>query len=46
MWAFCGAPDELSFHWGLARTRDRFNLEKAAEQVVDVFLHGMGSSKS
>jgi TetR/AcrR family fatty acid metabolism transcriptional regulator len=45
-WAFFGALDELSIQWVLARKRDRFNLEKAAEQVVDVFLHGMGSSKS
>ncbi|HCH66124.1 MAG: TetR family transcriptional regulator [Deltaproteobacteria bacterium] len=45
-WAFFGALDELSIQWVLARKRDRFNLEKAAEQVVDVFLHGMGSSTS
>lgn len=43
-WAFFGALDELSIQWVVARKRDRFNLEKAAEQVVDVFLHGMGSS--
>ena len=42
-WAFFGALDELSIQWVVARKRDRFNLEKAAEQVVDVFLHGMGS---
>lgn len=44
-WAFFGALDELSIQWVVARKRDRFNLEKAAEQVVDVFLHGMGSSR-
>ena len=42
-WAFFGALDELSIQWVVARKRDRFNLEKAAEQVVDVFLRGMGS---
>ena len=41
-WAFFGALDELSIQWVVARKRDRFNLEKAAEQVVDVFLRGMG----
>jgi TetR/AcrR family fatty acid metabolism transcriptional regulator len=45
-WAFFGALDELSIQWVVARKRDRFNLEKAAEQVVDVFLHGMGAPAS
>lgn len=43
-WAFFGALDELSIQWVVARKRDRFNLEKAADQVVDMFLHGMGAS--
>lgn len=40
-WAFFGALDELSIQWVLARRRDRFDLEKAADQVVDVFLQGL-----
>lgn len=40
-WAFFGALDELSMQWVLSRKRDRFNLDQAADQVVDVFLRGM-----
>lgn len=40
-WAFFGALDELSIQWVLARKRDRFNLEQAADQVVEIFLHGL-----
>ena len=42
-WAFFGALDELAIQWVLARKRDRFNLDRAAEQVVDVFLCGMAA---
>ncbi len=45
-WAFFGALDELSIQWVVSRNRERFNLEKAAEQVVDVFLQGMGGTPS
>lgn len=40
-WSFFGALDELSIQWVLSRKRDRFNLDQAADQVVDVFLRGM-----
>lgn len=40
-WAFFGALDELSIQWVLARKRDRFNLEQAADQVVEIFLFGL-----
>lgn len=40
-WAFFGALDEISIQWVLARKRERFNLEQAALQVVDLFLRGM-----
>jgi TetR/AcrR family fatty acid metabolism transcriptional regulator len=43
-WAFFGALDELSIQWVLARNRERFNLEQAADQVVEIFLHGLLSS--
>lgn len=39
-WAFFGALDELSIQWVLARRRERFDLDRAADQVVDVFLQG------
>ena len=42
-WSFFGALDELSIQWVLSRKRDRFNLDQAADQVVDVFLRGMQS---
>jgi TetR/AcrR family transcriptional regulator, fatty acid metabolism regulator protein len=41
MWAIFGALDELSIQWVLARKREKFNLEAAADQVVDMFLYGM-----
>ncbi len=40
-WAFFGALDEISIQWVLARKRERFNLDHAAQQVVDIFLRGM-----
>lgn len=40
-WAFFGALDELSIQWVVSRKRDRFNLEKAAEQVAEVTLRGL-----
>ena len=40
-WSFFGALDELSIQWVLSRKRDRFNLDQAADQVVDIFLRGM-----
>ena len=43
-WAFFGALDELSIQWVLSRKRDRFNLDQAADQVVDVFLRGMSAA--
>lgn len=42
-WAFFGALDEMAIQWVLARRRDRFNLDQAADQVVEVFLHGMAA---
>jgi TetR/AcrR family fatty acid metabolism transcriptional regulator len=40
-WAFFGALDELSIQWVVARRRERFDLDRAADQVVHVFLRGM-----
>ncbi len=40
-WAFFGALDELAIQWVVARRRDRFDLDRAADQVVDIFLCGM-----
>lgn len=40
-WAFFGALDELSIQWVLARKRDRFDLDGAATQVVEMFLRGI-----
>lgn len=40
-WSFFGALDELSIQWVLSRKRDRFNLDQAADEVVDIFLRGM-----
>jgi len=40
-WAFFGALDELSIQWVLARKRDRFDLDGAATQVVEMFLRGL-----
>ncbi|MCB9777787.1 MAG: TetR/AcrR family transcriptional regulator [Alphaproteobacteria bacterium] len=45
-WAFFGALDEISIQWVLARKRGRFNLDQAAAQVVDMFLHGMATPGS
>jgi TetR/AcrR family fatty acid metabolism transcriptional regulator len=42
-WAFFGALDELSIQWVLARKRDRFDLETAATQIVEMFLCGIKS---
>jgi len=40
-WAFFGALDELSIQWVLARKRDRFDLDGAATQIVEIFLRGV-----
>jgi len=45
-WAFFGALDELSIQWVLARKRDRFDLEQAATQVVEMFLRGITATDS
>jgi TetR/AcrR family fatty acid metabolism transcriptional regulator len=45
MWAIFGALDEISIQWVLARKREKFNLEAAADQVVDLFLVGMMASE-
>ncbi len=42
-WAFFGALDELSIQWVLARKRERFNLDQAAQQVVEIFVTGMAN---
>lgn len=43
-WSFFGSLDELSIQWVLSRKRDRFNLEKAAEQVAEIVLRGMAAA--
>ena len=45
-WAFFGALDEISIQWVLSRRRDRFNLERAADQVVDLFYRGVAAAES
>lgn len=42
-WAFFGSLDEISIQWVLSRRRDRFNLDRAAEQVAEVLLRGMAA---
>ena len=42
-WAFFGALDELSIQWVLSRKRDRFNLERVADQTAEVILRGMSA---
>jgi hypothetical protein len=42
-WAFFGALDELSIQWVLSRNRDRFNLEQATEQILDMFFGGIST---
>jgi TetR/AcrR family fatty acid metabolism transcriptional regulator len=43
-WAFFGALDELSIQWVLARKRDRFDLDRVAIQVVEMFLRGISTA--
>lgn len=45
-WAFFGSLDEISIQWVLSRKRDRFNLDKAADQVAEVILRGMAADAS
>ncbi|MDP6934809.1 MAG: TetR/AcrR family transcriptional regulator, partial [Myxococcota bacterium] len=42
-WSYFGALDELAIQWVLARNRERFNLDKAAEQVASFFIRGMAA---
>jgi TetR/AcrR family transcriptional regulator, fatty acid metabolism regulator protein len=44
MWAFFGSIDEIAMQWVLSKNSERFSLEKAAEQVAEVFIRGMRSS--
>jgi len=39
-WAFFGSLDEIAMQWVLARNKQKFNLEDAAEQVAQVFIRG------
>jgi len=41
MWAFFGALDELAMQWVLSRNQERLSLERAAEQVADIFIRGI-----
>jgi len=43
MWAFFGSLDELGVQWVLDR-KQRFSLDRAAEQVADIFIRGMAAS--
>ena len=45
-WAFFGSLDEISIQWVLARKRERFNLESAAEQVAEIILRGMAATEA
>jgi TetR/AcrR family fatty acid metabolism transcriptional regulator len=42
-WAFFGALDELAMQWVLARGKARFNLDKAADTVADIFIKGIAA---
>lgn len=41
MWAFFGALDEIAMQWALARHKDKFNLEAAADEVAEIFIRGL-----
>jgi TetR/AcrR family transcriptional regulator, fatty acid metabolism regulator protein len=41
MWAFFGSLDELAMQWVLARRREKFRVEDAAEMVAETFIRGM-----
>ena len=43
MWAFFGALDEIGMQWVLARNKDKFNLDEAANEVADVFIRGVAA---
>lgn len=43
MWAFFGALDEIGMQWVLARNKDKFNLDEAADEVADVFIRGVAA---
>jgi TetR/AcrR family fatty acid metabolism transcriptional regulator len=44
MWAFFGSIDEIAMQWVLSKNSERFSLERAAEQIADVFIRGMRST--
>lgn len=41
MWAFFGALDQIGMQWVLARKKQKFNLDKAALDVAEIFIRGM-----
>ena len=43
MWSLFGALDELAMQWVLARKKERFNLEQAAELVASIFIGGIST---
>lgn len=43
MWMLFGALDEIAMQWVLARKKDRFSLEKAADDVADCFIRGIST---
>ncbi len=43
MWAFFGALDEIGMQWVLARNKDKFNLDDAANEVAEVFIRGVAA---
>jgi len=43
-WAFFGAMDELAMQWVLSKNHARFPLERAADQVADIFIRGLRKS--
>ena len=45
-WAFFGSLDELCIRWVLSRNRERFDLDKAATQVVDTFFCGVTTANN
>lgn len=41
MWAFFGSLDEIAMQWALARHKERFHLDRAADQVASLFIAGL-----
>lgn len=43
MWTLFGALDQIAMQWVLARKKDRFSLERAADDVADWLIRGIST---